>query len=147
MNKQQFIKNNYPADPKKGAVAFKQLKTTLYDVYIKDEGDNKWKVDPKYKKYIDTKFENLVKNKINTLASKIDGNLSDTDRSAIHANTYAQFLVMHRNFMIVGLQDRFKHKQYNYNTGEVEEGMYRTVGRFIQSEFSQGKLFALRQLL
>lgn len=147
MNKQEFIKNNYPEDPKKGAVAFKQLKTTLYDAYIKDEETNKWKIDPKYKKYIDTKFENLVKNKINTLASKIDGNLSDTDRSAIHANTYAQFLVMHRNFMIVGLQDRFKHRQYNYNTGEVEEGMYRTVGRFIQSEFSQGKLFALRQLL
>lgn len=145
MTKQEFIKQNYSSDHKKGAVAFNQLNVTLYDAFSQE--NNKWVVDPKYKALVSTKLENNVKNKINALASKIDGNLSDTDRSAIHSNTYAQFLVMHRNFMIVGIQDRIKARQFNYNTGQVEEGLYRTVGRFISNEFSQGKLFVLKQIM
>lgn len=57
--------------------------------------------------------------------------MNDTDRSAIHANIYAQFLVMHRNFMINGIEDRFKSTQFNYNTGLVEEGIYRSVGKLL----------------
>lgn len=49
--------------------------------------------------------------------------------------------------MIAGLQDRLKKRQYNYNTGEIEEGMYRTVGRLIINSFKDGKLRVLRQLM
>jgi len=38
---------------------------------------------------------------------------------------------MHRNFMINGIEDRFKSTQFNYNTGLVEEGIYRSVGKLL----------------
>lgn len=142
MNKTEFLNTYYPGDRKAGLVKFNNLKTTLYDAY-----DQNGEITPEYAGVITKKLQNMITNKINTLAQKIDGNLSDSDRSAIHANTYTQFLVMHRNFMIVGIQDRFKKKQFNYNTGEVEEGMYRSVGRFIASQISTGRLFAIKQLL
>jgi len=31
----------------------------------------------------------MVKNKIQTVAARVDGNINDTDRAAIHANAYA----------------------------------------------------------
>lgn len=78
------------------------------------------------------------------ITAKIDGMLNDTDKAAIHANTYAQFLVMHRNFMIVGIEDRFKGKQFNYNTGEVESGLYTTVASFIKNLVSSKNINVLK---
>lgn len=144
MSKNDFINRYYADNRTEGENQFKQLTEILYDAYEVEDG--KLKVKDKYKPYITTDLENRVKNKINSLAEKIDGNLSDTDRSAIHANAYAQFLVMHRNFMIAGIQDRFKGKQFNYNTGEIEEGLYRTFGRFFVQSFGKNKLAVLRQM-
>lgn len=142
VNKLEFINQYANGDKKAGTVKFNKLKVTLYDAY-----DKSGNVLDAYKQAVDTKLKNRITNKINTLAQKIDGNLSDSDRSAIHANAYTQFLIMHRNFMIVGIQDRFKGKQFNYNTGEIEEGMYRSTARFIANEISMHKWRVLRQLL
>lgn len=141
LNKNEFIDKYYAGARKDGAVAFSKLKDTLYDAY-----DKKGNVLDKYADSVTVKLQNRITNKINTLSQKIDGNLSDTDKSAIHANMFAHFLVMHRNFMIVGIQDRFKGKQFNYNTGETEVGTYRSVGKLISQQFSSGKFLALRQL-
>lgn len=140
--KREFIDKFYPSSRKDGGLAFSKLKTTLYDAY-----DKTGTVLEQYADLVDTKLQNRITNKINTLAQKIDGNLSDTDKSAIHANAFASFLVMHRNFMIVGIQDRFKGKQFNYNTGETEIGIYRSVGKLIAQQFSNGKWFAMKSLL
>lgn len=142
MNKNEFISKYYANDRKAGAAKFAKLKVTLYDAY-----DTQGNIVDAYTDMVDSKLQNKITNKIRTLAQKIDGNLSDTDKSAIHANMFAHFLVMHRNFMIVGIQDRFKGKQYNYNTGEVEVGTYRTIGKLISQQFSSDKMFALRQLM
>lgn len=145
LNKTEYINRFYPEDKVKGEEAWKKVNTILYDAY--EVKDGKLTVKNKYKQYVTKDLENRIKNRIDTVATRIDGNLSDTDRSAIHANAYAQFLVMHRNFMIAGLQDRLKKRQYNYNTGEIEEGMYRTVGRLLINSFKDGKLRVLRQLM
>lgn len=142
LSQNQFLSKYHINDKKAGKIAYDKLKTSLYDAY-----DNNGQVKSKYVDMISVKLQNEITNKINTLAQKIDGNLSDTDRSAIHANAFAQFLVMHRNFMIVGIQDRFKKRQFNYNTGEVEVGVYRSAGKLIQQQFSNDKWYALKQLM
>jgi hypothetical protein len=38
---------------------------------------------------------------------------------------------MHRNFMVSALHDRFKRKQFNLDLGVIEEGYYRSTGRFL----------------
>lgn len=116
---------------------------TLYDAY--EIKDGKLQVKQQYLKYITEQLQNRIQNKVAAITAKIDGMLNDTDKAAIHANTYAQFLVMHRNFMIVGLEDRFKSKQFNYNTGEVESGLYTTVGNFIKNLVSSKNINILKQ--
>jgi hypothetical protein len=54
---------------------------------------------------------------------------------------------MHRNFMINGIQERFKAKQFNYSTGEMEGGMYADAAKFVYHSVSKGKLNVIAQAL
>lgn len=145
MSKQQYIDKFYPADRKKGAVEFKQLKTTLYDAYIElPNGDVE--VDSKYAKYITEKLLNDVRNRIEIISRRIDGTIREVDKAAVHANAMASYLVLHRNFMVSALHDRFKPKQYNLDLQTIEEGYYRSTGRFLKNVIAN-RHFAIKQLL
>ncbi len=145
MSKNQFLSQYYADNKEAGESAWKELKTTLYDAY--DIKDDKLVVLDEYKDLVTEQLKNAVTNKAQTLAGKIDGMLTDTDRAQIHANAYAQFVVMHRNFMIVGLEDRFKGTQFNYNTGEVERGLYQSAADVIKSGFGKKKFLAIKQMI
>lgn len=145
MSKQQYIDKFYPNDRKKGAVEFKQLTTTLYDAYIElPNGDVV--VDDKYKPLITDKLLNDVRNRIEIISKRIDGTIREVDKAAVHANAMASYLVLHRNFMISALHDRFKPKQYNLDLQTIEEGYYRSTGRFLKNVIAN-RHFAIKQLL
>lgn len=143
LSKMEYINKYYPDDRKKGAVAFKQLKTTLYDAYKQlPNGDTV--VDDKYSKYITEKLLNDVKNRIDILARRTDGTIREVDKAGIHANSIASYLVLHRNFMVSALHDRFKKKQFNLDLGVMEEGYYRSTGRFLSKfRFQRGAIASL----
>lgn len=145
MSKQQYIDKFYPNDRKKGAVEFKQLTTTLYDAYIElPNGDVV--VDDKYKSLITDRLLNDVRNRIEIISRRIDGTIREVDKAVVHANAMASYLVLHRNFMISALHDRFKPKQYNLDLQTIEEGYYRSTGRFLKNVIAN-RHFAIKQLL
>ena len=145
MSKQQYIDKFYSNDRKKGAVEFKQLTTTLYDAYIElPNGDVV--VDDKYKPLITDKLLNDVRNRIEIISKRIDGTIREVDKAVVHANAMASYLVLHRNFMISALHDRFKPKQYNLDLQTIEEGYYRSTGRFLKNVIAN-RHFAIKQLL
>lgn len=145
MSKQQYIDKFYPNDRKKGAVEFKQLTTTLYDAYIElPNGDVV--VDDKYKSLITDRLLNDVRNRIEIISRRIDGTIREVDKAAVHANAMASYLVLHRNFIISALHDRFKPKQYNLDLQTIEEGYYRSTGRFLKNIIAN-RHFAIKQLL
>lgn len=145
MSKQQYVDKFYPDDRKKGAVEFKQLNTTLYDVYV-EAPNGEVSIDDKYKSYITDKLLNDVRNRIDIITKRIDGTLREVDKAGIHANSIASYLVLHRNFMITMLHDRFKKKQYNLDLHTMEEGYYRSTARLIKT-FLAGKSHTIKQLI
>lgn len=145
MSKSEFINEFYPNNKKEGAAAFKQLKITLYDAYV-EQSDGSTTIDDRYKEYITTQLLNKVKNRIDTLSRRIDGTLRDVDKAQVHANSIAQYIVMHKNFMIQGVHDRFKKRQFNLDTGVEEEGYYRSFARFLQNVIGN-RHFSIAQLL
>ena len=145
MTREDYVSKYYTNAPQTGRAKFDEFDVTLYDVYEQDK--NTYKVKDEYRQYVTVNLTNMVKNKIQTISARIDGNINDTDRAAIHANAYAQFLVMHRNFMIVGLQDRFKKTQFNYNTGVIEEGIYRSIPKLFNGAFSDGGLNVIHNMI
>lgn len=145
LSKSQYIDKYYPNDRKKGEVDFKQLGVTLYDAYIvQNNGDVT--VDAKYKDHITEKLLNDVKNRIQIISKRIDGTIREVDKAQVHANSIASYIVIHRNFMVSALHDRFKRKQFNLDLGVIEEGYYRSTGRFLQNVIGN-RHFALAQLL
>ena len=145
MSENEYINKYYPTDRKKGKVIFSQLSVNLYDAY-KELPNGDTVVSDKYSKYITTKLLNDVKNRIDVLSKRIDGTLREVDKSAIHANSITAYIVMHKNFMIQGLHDRFKQKHFNLDLGVTEDGYYRVVGRFLK-DIIGNRHFALTQLL
>ena len=141
LSKNEYLNQYYPDDRKAGEVAFKQLKTTLYDVYNEDGSIKK-----EYEKAINTQLLNKVKNRIDVLSRRIDGTLRPVDKAAIHAHALAQYIVLHKNFMISGLHDRFKKRQFNLDTGVEEEGYYRTMANFLKGVVGN-RHFSLKQIL
>ena len=149
MSEREFINDMYPTNRKEGKIMFKNNKVTLYDAYTLKNGV----ITPKdqYAQYINTKLENKIKNMSSTLASRLDGAITEEDKSAIHAHYLASYLILHKNFMLSGLHNRFKSKHFNFNTNMVEEGQYVTTGRLVSDTlknlFSEHKINVLKQLL
>ena len=111
---------------------FKALQTTLYDMMDVVDGDIKI-VAPEALKQATQRALTKAQKKIQVLAARIDGNITDTDRAMIHQGVLTKFLTMHRNFMIVGLQERLKKKQFNYSTGTMEGGVYADFLRYFST--------------
>ena len=149
MSRQEFINTYYANDKETGEIMWNKNTETLYDAYEFKNGD--LTVKGKYKQYVDSKLLNRIKNTSNALAAKLDGILTDLDRTKAHTNAIAQFFLLHRNWMLAGAQERFKVKQYNYMTETVEEGTFRTVGKYffstIKEMYSEHKLNVLKNLL
>ena len=143
ITKKQYIDKYYPTDRKAGNEAFKKIKGTLWDAYDVVDGELK----PIKNKEAVEKIQSKVTNKINTLAVRIDGNIQETDRAQIHQNAITQFFAMHRNFLISGIQERIKSKQFNYSTGQMEGGMYSDAYKFIKSRFSLDKINVITSLI
>lgn len=143
LTKEQFIAKYYAEDRKLGAKKFKQLKETLWDAY--DVIDGELKV-VKNKEAVN-KIQGKVTTKINTLATRIDGNITDVDRAQIHQNAITQFFAMHRNFLISGIQERLKAKQFNYSTGQMEGGMYSDALKFFKGRFSKDKINVIASII
>lgn len=145
MSENEYINKFYPANRKKGKVMFSQLDTNLYDAYEElPNGDTI--LSDKYSKYVTNKLLNDVRNRIEIISKRIDGTLREVDKSAIHANAITAYVVMHKNFMIQGLHDRFKRRHFNLDLGVIEDGYYWVTGKFLKNVIGN-RHFALTQLL
>lgn len=126
-SKNEFMRN--ATDKKKAKKEWNRLTTSLYDAY--EMKDNLLVLKDEYKNIVDTQLENKVKNTARTIGTRIDGQLSDIDKSFIHANTLAQFLTLFRNFMIVNAQTMFTTKgHFNYSTGRFVRSYYGAAGQY-----------------
>jgi len=98
LNKKQFINKNYPGDRRNGERIFKGF-NTLWSAYEIDD-NNLATVKKGYEKYVTQDLIHHIKNKSSDLCSKVDGSLTETDRSAIHANAITRYIVQHKGVFI-----------------------------------------------
>lgn len=114
--------------------AWRSYSEDLYSAY--DVVNGEAVVKDSHKAYVTDKVKNEIFNTSRYFAAKADGVLTDLDRTFIHANVFGSFLTMHRNFLVINIQDRVtKQKQFNYQTGHTEEGIYRSLPRSINHYF------------
>lgn len=130
LSKREFMDKYYRDNKSRGELMWKTFKESLYDAYETIDGRVKIKDD--YRDLVPLALENRITNLAKNLSAKADGVLNDLDRAYVHANAFTQMVFMHRNFMIINIQDRVtKAKGFNYQTGVMDEALYRTATRVI----------------
>lgn len=76
-----------------------------------------------------------ARTKIVEVNGNVDALISETDKSAATRHYLWNFVTAHRGWLGIGIQRRFKKKHFNFNTGEFEEGHYRSFGKLINDVF------------
>ena len=76
-----------------------------------------------------------VKNMLSTVVSKVDAKMPLHDKSMASRNALARFVLRHREWFTINVQNRFKRQHRNLYTGQLEEGHYHTLGRLVFDMF------------
>lgn len=76
-----------------------------------------------------------ARTKIVEVNGNVDALISETDKSAATRHYLWNFVTAHRGWLGIGIQRRFKKKHFNFNTGEFEEGHYRSFAKLINDVF------------
>lgn len=155
VNKNQFLRKF--KDRKKGKAAWNALNITFFDTF--EVKDNQLVVKPEYANIVDERTINKIKNTTKQIATRIDTQLTDLDKSKLHSTLIGQLLLIYRNFILVNLQTKFLTKrQFNYSTGMWSEAQipaaFSYLGRhwaenisFLRKHFfDQKKIDQLREL-
>ena len=128
---------------------FKQLQTSedfysLPSIWSLMKMDSNGKIQYNF----DQKEFTKLANKIKTVANHMDGKMTELDYAYAHQNVLLSMVTVHRNWIFSGLQKRFKGKNYNYETGVMDEGYYITFGKFMMNTlFHKERLLKVRQML
>jgi len=88
--------------------------------------NGKIEVKPEFKDKVTDKVLNTADNTVNHVNHILDGTLSPEDKSNVARKWWGSFILMHRGWVLSGLDNRFKKGGMNYETGEWEEGYYRS---------------------
>lgn len=86
-----------------------------------------------------------VTNRGKKLVERIDGTIKSEERTMLQRNFFGKFIMTHKAWLAIALANKFKSKQFNFNTMMEEEGAYvtgfRKIGEAIGSayNFARGK--------
>jgi len=144
LNKNQFLRRF--KDKKKGKAAWNALNITFFDAF--EVKNNQLVVKPEYANVVDENLSNRIKNTTKQIATRIDTQLSDLDKSKLHSNLIGQLLLIYRNFILVNLQTKFLTKrQFNYSTGLWNEAQIPAAYEYVKRHyFDKSKIDQLKEL-
>lgn len=144
LNKNEFLRRF--KSKKEGNAKWNTLSVTFYDAF--EVKNNKLVIKPEYAKSLDEATINKVRNTAKQVGTRIDTQLTDLDRSKLHATMIGQLLLIFRNFILVNLQTKFLTKrQFNYSTGMWSEAQVPAAVKYVYRHyFNQNKIDQLKEL-
>lgn len=77
------------------------------------------------------KLVNRVGSKAKNLGQQVDGVIGNEDRVLAQRNPILNTLMQHKGFLFINLPRAFKSRAYNFHTGQIEEGHWRTATRLV----------------
>lgn len=105
-----------------------------YDTLAKDLGKTN---DEVFK----TDFRNIelgISNKMRKVIERIDGMISDEERTSLQRDVLGRFVMTHKGWLSISASNRFKRRHLNLQTGKVEEGTYFSLYNFFVENFNNG---------
>lgn len=81
--------------------------------------------------YLTTKMGALTKS-VKNAVTQLDQQITSTQRTAAQRHFAMNYLMTHRSWLSIALSNRTKNAHYNLNSGEHEEGSYRSFFHVVQ---------------
>jgi len=141
--KEKVLRNKKGVDKSTIDKEWKDLKAkngTLYDAYEVEKKDGKKTgrliIKPEFKEQVTPRLENVVHNRINHITHISDGTISKEDKGSLSRSIWGDLVLMHRGWVISGIDNRLKSRGMNYENEEMEVGYYRAMGKFLR-EFAR----------
>jgi hypothetical protein len=85
---------------------------------------------------MNTKTLNLFTRRMNNLISKIDGKLTEEDKTYAHSTLIGIVTLIHRDWILDGISRRLKKRGFNFDTNAVDEGYWISTARFMTNFFA-----------
>ena len=99
------------------------------------------------KTFLDFKNSSVISGRIKGAIQKIDGQISEEDRSMSTRNAFFSFVNIHRSWLFIALQNKFKGRQLNTQTGYIEEGSVMSTLKFFGQIIKDSKKNGVLQTL
>src|SRR5574344_100975 len=78
-------------------------------------------------------FVNYVSRKSAFINNHMHGIYNKEDANAIQRTALGRLVIMYRKWIIPSMNRRFKKANFNYDIEEIDEGYYRSMGRFLNT--------------
>lgn len=111
---------------------------SMYSVLTAKDG--KLEVEDKYKKAYEA-AEFIVKIRAQKFAEAADGMPTETQRAAVTQSWIGSFILIHRQFLPMIIQERFGERVYDYDTQMYKNGQFRTVFNIVR-DLMQNNIYA-----
>jgi hypothetical protein len=85
---------------------------------------------------MNTKTLNLFTRRMNNLISKIDGKLTEEDKTYAHSTLIGIVTLIHRDWILDGISRRLKKRGFNFDTNAVDEGYWISTARLMTKFFA-----------
>lgn len=80
--------------------------------------------------------EKAVTSRIREVVKFVDGQIPAYEKSAAQRHFFLSFFTTHRGWLAIAYARRFKNKHINFQTGQEEQGSYRSLANFLGNNLS-----------
>ena len=103
-----------------------------YDKFRQDMGSELSSED--LEEFIKEKEKGII-SRVREVVKFVDGQVPDYERSAAQRHFFLSFFTTHRGWLSIAYARRFKNKHINFQTGQEEQGSYRSFANFVSRSF------------
>lgn len=120
--------------------------TVEYD-YAKMKADMNSELSEEDLKAFVAEKEKGIISRVREVVKFVDGQIPDYERSAAQRHFFLSFFTTHRGWLSIAYARRFKNRHINFQTGQEEQGSYRSFANFISRNFGNAYSKGFRNFL
>ena len=139
-SRSEYVTKFFPGKWDDGMTMFNSFKTDLWDAH--EMVDGKFGIMDKYKDAFseDDLVEFMLRARKKSFS--LDGALGAAQKSIIYQNALSASMMVHKGWIVTGLQDKFSSKKFNYIEGRETEGTIISAMKSFSKNAAYPNIFA-----
>jgi len=124
LDRELFLKKYYANNRKEGKKAWKKIKGNLYDELMKKTTEKGIQLEGEWAEAYNNKTDLRIKSTADMMATRLEGKLSESDKTIINTSLLGQFTFQHRNWLYSVYDEMFASPHYDFRTHQIQMGAW-----------------------